>query len=253
MGSLHAQRCEWGCPKILCVNVNMPTKTSESSKKKVRNRSWGLSTWSIFTVKKTYQHRRLCCRLSACPLSASPCWCHRPRPWIPGARPLWSNCWKCPATTASAWTAPPAASAALAENERTPGNGRQCHLQGRIITKRGKCHTSWGFRLRFTCAHRTALPVPPATSRSRTPGWGCMACSSTSFHNRWIPRLMASFITSYFCATFSNTLYTEKAKRKRRHLSHWKPLTVYVYSVICTVFEHTRIFYCTHVLICNIL
>lgn len=33
MGSLHAQRCEWGCPKILCVNVNMPTKSSESSKK----------------------------------------------------------------------------------------------------------------------------------------------------------------------------------------------------------------------------
>lgn len=179
---------------------------------------------------KTYQHWCPCCPLSACPLSASPCWCHRPQLWIPEARllPLWSSCWKCPATTASAWIVPPAASAVLVESEHTPGNGRQCHLQGRVIK-----NIKWGMTPSgvadcfYGGTTKTAVPVPPATSRSRTPGCGCMTWSNISFHIRWIPRLMASFMTSYFWATFSKTLYTEKAKRKRGHLCHLKPFTVY--------------------------
>lgn len=55
---------------------------------------------------------------------------------------------------------------------------------------------------------KSILPVPPAMSKSCAPGWGFMTRRSVSFHKRWIPRLMASFMTSYFCATFSNTLYT---------------------------------------------
>lgn len=66
------------------------------------------------------------------------------------------------------------------------------------------------FRFLLQLHVKSVLPVPPAMSKSCAPGWGFMTWRSVSFHKRWIPRLMASFMTSYFCATFSNTLYTEK-------------------------------------------
>lgn len=187
---------------------------------------------------KTYQYWYPCCRLSACPLSASPCWCHRPQPWIPGAcpHPLWSSWWKCPATMESAWHALPAASVALAENEGTPGNGKQCHLQGGSITGKTEVWHQGGDGGSsvwcFTQVHMNRfIPVPPATSRSCEPGCGCMMCSNLSFHSRWIPRLIASFITSYFWATFSNTLYTERAKMDREHPCLY---ALFEHKVFCT-------------------
>lgn len=90
-------------------------------------------------------------------------------------------------------------------------------------------------KINMRCFSRTraSLPVPPATSSSRAPGCGFMTCSSVSFHSRWIPRLMASFIRSYFWATFSNTLYTEKAKWKRESIcSSGKGLVLCFYSAV---------------------
>ena len=58
-------------------------------------------------------------------------------------------------------------------------------------------------------------PVPPAVSSRRVPGRGFIMWRSVSFHIRWMPRLMASFITSYFWATLSNTLYTDKRTNRQ--------------------------------------
>jgi len=70
---------------------------------------------------------------SACPLSASPCWCRRPQHRSPAAPrlppPPWTSiCPRCLATTASAWSAPLAAAASPAGSGRSPGTERKCLL-----------------------------------------------------------------------------------------------------------------------------
>lgn len=75
-----------------------------------------------------------CCLLSACQHSASPCWRHTPPPWIPLARAPPQG--QRQARRAPAWSEPPSASASPVENERTSGNGRRCHLRGRMTTIR---------------------------------------------------------------------------------------------------------------------
>lgn len=114
---------------LIWVHVNILIEASQVMQLNSLKTSLTVLHW------KTYQNSHPCSQLSVCPLSASPCWCHTPQHWILGARyrPLWSSWWICPATMGSAWTALPAASVGLAENECNPGIEKQCHLQGRRI------------------------------------------------------------------------------------------------------------------------
>lgn len=99
-----------------------------------RDRVSSLKTLEAVLHLEDYQQWCPSSQPSPFPLWASLCWCHRQQPSTPGARPSlsWSSCWKCPAMTASVRSVPPASVAAPAESERTPGNGKKCHLK--IIT-----------------------------------------------------------------------------------------------------------------------
>jgi len=73
--------------------------------------------------------------------------------------------------------------------------------QATSAQKKKRFQISW-------CGHvelQEGLPVPPATSTRSVPGEGFILCTRMSFHTRWIPRDIESFITSYFSATFSKT------------------------------------------------
>lgn len=100
------------------------------------HRDWVSSLKTLEAVLHLEDYQQWCpsSQPSPFPLWASLCWCHRQQPLTPGARPSlsWSSCWKCPAMTASGRSVPPASVAAPAESERTPGNGKKCHLK--IIT-----------------------------------------------------------------------------------------------------------------------